>query len=77
MLTAQQVVDRYFLDTRCMLIEIAATLDRYDRAAEAEEAVPACPPRLQRVYDGLALLADQTGSANRAERLLQLFSDMD
>ena len=32
MLKPSQVLDNYYLDTRCMLIEIAATLDRYDRA---------------------------------------------
>ena len=32
MLTAGEVVDTYYLDVRCMLLEIAATLDRLDRA---------------------------------------------
>ena len=34
MLTADKVLDHYYLDTRCMLIEIAALLDRYDRAVD-------------------------------------------
>ena len=31
MLTAGEVVDTYFLEVRCALLELAATLDRYDR----------------------------------------------
>lgn len=31
-MTRQQVLDLYFLDARCKLIEIAAFLDRVDRA---------------------------------------------
>ena len=34
MLTAEKVLDKYCLEVRCMLIEIAATLDRHDRALE-------------------------------------------
>ena len=74
MLSAQQVVDRYFLDTRCMLIEIAAMLDRYDRASAGEgEGVP--PPGLDKIREALRLLADPRGGPDRAERVLRLFSD--
>lgn len=76
MLTSEQVLDRYFLDTRCMLIEIGATLDRYDRAASADqEPLSETRPRLEQIYRGLALLADHDAAPNRSERLLQLFSD--
>ena len=40
MLTAEKVLDNYYLDTRCMLIEIAALLDRFDRAATAGPGRP-------------------------------------
>jgi len=36
MLTSDQVLSAYFLDTRCKLIEIAAMLDRFDRANARE-----------------------------------------
>ena len=36
MLSAQGVLDEYFLDTRCMLLEIAAMLDRYDASVERD-----------------------------------------
>ena len=41
--TAAQVLDAYFLETRARLLEIAANLDRVDRAADAQ-SVAASPP---------------------------------
>jgi hypothetical protein len=32
-LTSPAALDRYFLETRCKIIEIAANLDRFDRGA--------------------------------------------
>jgi hypothetical protein len=76
MLTAERVLDLYFLDARCMLIEIAALLDRYDRAAEGKTAaLPAGIDRLDRIYQALTLLAERDTTADRSERLLNLFSD--
>jgi hypothetical protein len=74
MLNAEQVLDEYFLDARCMLIEIAATLDRYDAAGEREGTPPASP-RLDQIYQSLGILADRQSGSNRAEQLLTLFSD--
>jgi hypothetical protein len=77
MLTTNQVLDLYFLDTRCMLIEIAALLDRYDRAAASGGENPAAGvDRLDRIYQALTLLAERDTTANRSERLLNLFSDL-
>ena len=75
MLTAEQVLDEYFLENRCMLLEIAATLDRYD-AARQREGGPSDvgDPRLDKIFRSLTILADR-GAADRAERLLKLFSD--
>ena len=73
MLTAEQVLDRYYLDTRCMLLEIAAALDRYDRSGGRE--VTDTAGRDEAIYHGLEILADRAASADRAERLLKLFSD--
>jgi hypothetical protein len=76
MLTAEKVLDLYFLDARCMLLEIAAVLDRYDRAAEnPQNAMPIGVDRLDRIYQALTLLAEREAPANRSERLLNLFSD--
>jgi len=78
MLSTAEVLDTYFLDTRCMLLEIAATLDRLDHAAEAGSGeTVAGDPRLRKIYDSLALLAEKETTPDRAERLLNLFSDLD
>ncbi len=76
MLTAPQVLDAYYLEVRSMILEIAATLDRYD-AARRRDNGQAVPPdlRLERIYESLGLLADRTAASNRAERLLGMFSD--
>jgi len=76
MLTPDSVLDNYFLDTRCMLIEIASTLDRYDRAAEQLGAVDG-DDRLDQIYQALTLLAERETTSNRGERLLNLFSELD
>lgn len=76
MLTAKQVLDEHFLDARCMLLEIAATLDRRDAASErAGAATDVGDPRLERLYQSLRILADRAAGPNRAEQLLILFSD--
>ena len=75
MLTAERVLDEYFLDTRCMLVEIAATLDRYDAACERAGGSGEDDPRLAKLYESLSILADKGAGPDRAERLLTLFSD--
>jgi hypothetical protein len=75
MLTPERVLDHDFLDNRCMLLEIAATLDRYDAAVQRNGGSASGDPRLEKIYQSLGILADQNASADRAERLLQLFSD--
>ena len=76
MLTAKQVLDEYFLDARCMLLEIAATLDRHEATSRRDGVgADAADPRLDKVYQSLAVLADRSAGPNRAEQLLNLFSD--
>jgi hypothetical protein len=78
MLKAAEVVDRYYLEVRCMLLEIAATLDRLDIAAQRDDDSDASQDaRVQQLYRSLALLADDSATPDRAERLLNLFSDVD
>ena len=38
MLTPPQIVETYFLESRYMLLEIAAYLDRYDAAVNRDQA---------------------------------------
>jgi hypothetical protein len=78
MLKPDEVLEKDYLDTRCMLLEIAATLDRLDSAAERQHcAVPREDRRLREIYQSLELLAERATTADRAERLLNLFSDLD
>jgi len=60
-----------FLEQRARLIEVAAFLDRIDRApgGAAEDF------RLVALRAALAALAAPTATADRAERLQRLFSD--
>lgn len=75
MLSASEVLDRYYLETRCQLLEVAATLDRLDLAARREGDGPGNDPRLERLRTTLNMLADQAATPDRAERVLRLFSD--
>lgn len=75
MLSAKQVLDRYYLDVRCMMIEIGAMLDRHDRGADSKSNGQAVDGRLKRIFDALELLADRHATPDRSERLLKLFTE--
>ncbi len=78
MLTAGQVLDKEFLEVRCMLVEIAAMLDRHDHAVGRDSnGQPGIDPRLEKIYASLEMLVDRQASPDRAERLLNAFSDLD
>ena len=68
-LSAREVVDEYFIENRTRLLEIAAFLDRLDRAD------PDYAPgdfRMQALAEALAATA---GGAGRLERIQMIFSD--
>jgi hypothetical protein len=69
-LPADQVLERYFLEARSKLLDLAAILDRIDRGENAARVVQ--DPRLQRIQEALALLQKKSGS--RAEAIQLLFS---
>lgn len=75
MLTAEQVLDRYFLDSRCRLLELAATFDRYDAAVQRDGGTSTGDARVEKLRRSLTILAEADSQANRAEQLLLLFSD--
>ena len=63
----QQLLDMYFLDARAKLIDIAAFLDRLDRApGEADFRADAFSKALQQLY---------IKSGDRAEQVLLTLSD--
>ncbi len=65
---AAEVLNREWLAIRARLIEVAAALDRIDRA----EGSVVGDPRVAQIGQGLAVLAD--GRENRAEQLQMAFS---
>ncbi len=68
--TAAQVLDTYFLETRAKLLEIAANLDRVDRAGEAAGVKGDLRQAFVREALGI-LLSD---APNRVERIQVLYS---
>ncbi|MGE3309267.1 MAG: hypothetical protein AB7O66_04795 [Limisphaerales bacterium] len=66
-LTRQQVLDLYFMEARCKLIEIAAFMDRVERS-EGEGDY-----RWDAFLGALGELEE--GGAGRAERVLRYLSD--
>lgn len=74
MQTPKEVLDSYYLEARCQVLEIAAMLDRYERAQDGEpEQVE--DERIGKMYESLNMLADRIPTTDRSERLLNLFSD--
>lgn len=68
----QKVLDTYFLEMRAKAIEIAASLDRLERAPGGEE-VMASDPRVAQLREAFRRI-DCTGVTDRAEQLQMLFS---
>jgi hypothetical protein len=69
-LPAELALDRYFLEARSKLLEVAAILDRVGRG-EGSASVET-DPRWQKLHQALAALQDR--HTNRAEHIQQIFS---
>jgi hypothetical protein len=69
--TAQELLDIYYLDIRCALLETAAALDRMERADNWEKAKK--DPRIQKLMKACDLIKESEG--NRVEHFLILFSE--
>ena len=74
MYSTAEVLKHEYLEARCMLIEVAAILDRHDRAAESE-GITSTDPRLTQLQDAIDLLSERGARSSRSEDLLLLFSD--
>jgi 2-polyprenyl-6-methoxyphenol hydroxylase-like FAD-dependent oxidoreductase len=71
-LTRGQVLDRYFLEHRAAVLDVAAFMDRLDRAQAADE--PAAQEyRVDAIKRAIEVLQD--GKGDRARRIQQVFSD--
>jgi hypothetical protein len=68
-LTKQAVADLYFLEHRAKVLDLAAFLDRFDRATEPGGN----DFRVQALKAALELVLD--GQPDRARRVLELWSD--
>lgn len=75
-LSRRQVVDRYFLEHRAKILDLAAFLDRVDRARDDREDGGEDAGedfRMRSFRAAIALLLD--GEPERARRILDLMSD--
>ncbi len=66
----QQVLDRYFLEMRCKVLDVAAALDRLNRASGAKN--PSADRRLEQLDKAIGVLS--RADAGRAETIQQIFS---
>jgi hypothetical protein len=65
-MTRQQVLDLYFMDARCKLIDLAAFMDRVERGSGTEDF---------RMTEFRKALQALSAIDNRAEKVLLAFSD--
>lgn len=68
---AKALIDLYFLEHRAKLIDLAAFLDRLDRAADGAD--PDTDFRIAALRGAIAVLSD--GRPERARRVLEALSD--
>jgi hypothetical protein len=68
---AVEILDQHYLEVRCKLLEVAATLDRIERADDDGRVKR--DPRLDLFRQALDILASD--GFDRAERIQLLFSD--
>ena len=69
-MNSNQILDREFLEIRAKILEVAAALDRLDRA----EGDVSNDPRMKLIADGIKLIAAAQSDPLRAEKIQLLFS---
>lgn len=69
-LPAARALDQFYLDARCRVLDLAATLDRIGRGADA--ATAGADPRVKLLRQALEVLLGD--APDRAERVQQIFS---
>jgi len=69
-LTQRELIDEYFMEHRVKVLDLAAFLDRLERARELDADDDF---RLSSVRDALKVLAD--GEGDRVQRVQTMFSD--
>jgi len=73
-LTPEEVLDFHYLEVRCKLLEIAAILDRYQRAGGGDPT-QSNDLKWERCIKALSLLSESSATPDRAETIALLFSD--
>jgi hypothetical protein len=69
--TQAEILDRDFFETRCRILDLAAALDRAERASGENP-----DPRFEQLRGGIqALLADGTRRAETVQRMFSLEYD--
>jgi hypothetical protein len=71
-LTAAEVLNREFLEIRARLLQVAAALDRLDRARGSDDGSVDGDARLNRIHQALGVLDSRQGE--RAEQIQMIFS---
>ena len=69
-MNSNEILDREFLEIRAKILEVAAALDRLERA----DGDISNDPRMKLISDGIKLIADTHTDAARAEKIQLLFS---
>ena len=69
-LTQRELIDEYFMEERVKVIDLAAFLDRLERAREIDASSDF---RLRSIRDALAVLAGDQGG--RVQHVQMIFSD--
>jgi len=67
-MSASEMLDREFLDIRCKIVDLAASLDRLDRA----DGTVAGDARIDRVQQAIGVL--QSDKTDRSEQIQLVFS---
>ena len=71
--SALELLDRYYLDMRCNLLETAAAMDRLKSASGGEGIIT--DRRYQRLLAAIDILTSE--EENKAARILDMMSDME
>ena len=75
-MSAQQVLDRYFLEMRCKVLDVAAALDRLDRAGGVSTV--ADDARVRQLHEAIdTLRRDEPDRAEAVQRIFSLAYDSD
>lgn len=69
-LSSSQALERYYLEARSKLLDLAGILDRIGRGQGADKVDD--DPKVKKIRQALEILRDRSGG--RAERIQQLFS---